>query len=107
MNDKEPLREAALWIIGAIFLLLLIGFLGWAMRALFAPAHEEIDRKVYDQSRAYQQGMAVDLDDLCRQRKLSNDDGVRAVLADTIRLRSARFNGELPSHIQECLNEVR
>lgn len=72
-----------------------------------APYAEETRRRTYDQSRAYQQGMAIDLDELCRQRKLSTDEGVKAALADTIRLRSARFQGDLPYHVQECLNEVR
>ena len=68
---------------------------------------EETRRQVYDESRSYQQGMAVDLDELCRERKLSADEGQKAVLAETIRLRSARYTGGLPSHIKDCLNEVR
>ena len=91
-------------IIAAPFALSAMG-LGWQRVA--APYAEETRSQTYESSRTYQHGMAVDLDELCRQRSLTADEGQKAVLADTIRLRSARFTGELPSHVQECLNEVR
>lgn len=104
------MRKAFAWFIGgviAIALLYLFAFSGLIFNRHAAPYAEETRRMTYDQSRSYQQGMAVDLDELCRQRRLATDGGIKAALADTIRLRSARYMGELPSHVQECVNEVR
>lgn len=107
MSYKEDTKGFGFLLLLIVIFLIVLGVVGLGLRSFLAPAHEAIDREVYDQSRAYQQGMAVELDDLCRQRKLSSDEMVRATLADTIRLRSARFKGELPTHIEACLNEVR
>ncbi len=97
--------------LGAFAGLLLLGaatnWFGLVAGRPMAKYAEETRRQVYEESRAYQQGMAVDLDELCRQRKLTDDEGEKAVLAETIRLRSARFTGELPQHIEECLHDVR
>lgn len=91
-------------IVALLFLLNGLGLL-WGRQA--APYAEETRRQTFEQSATYQQGMALDLDALCRERKTTADAGGKAVLAETIRLRSARFKGELPSHIKECVNEVR
>ena len=107
MSYKEDAKGFGFILLTLIVAVAVLSVVVLGLRSFLAPAHEAIDREVYDQSRAYQQGMAVELDDLCRQRKLSSDEMVRATLADTIRLRSARFKGELPSHIEACLNEVR
>lgn len=99
-------KELAAWVAAVIaFFAIITLILLWNRPA--AKYAEETSRQVYEGSRTYQHGMAVDLDDLCRQRKLSTDEGHKAVLAETIRLRAARFTGELPAHVQECLNEVR
>lgn len=101
--------------ISAGALALILGLLGLTAAILWfmflgrpvAKYTEETRRQVYEESRAYQQGMAVDLDELCRQRKLTQDEGEKAILAETIRLRAARFTGELPAHVEECIHEVR
>lgn len=95
-----------------LFALTLVGltvFIGWGalIGRPVATYTEETRRQVYDQSRAYRDGMAVDLDGFCREYRFASDPGEKAVLAETIRLRTARFDGPLPSHIEECINEVR
>ena len=88
-------------VIGALSVVGLV----WNRHA--APYAEETRRQTYETSRSYNQGMAVDLDDLCRQWRTNADPVTKAGLADTIRLRSARYTGELPSHVQACVEEVR
>ena len=104
------MKELLVWAVGALVAVALIYAVtvsGLLFNRHAAPYSEETRALTYDNSRTYNQGMAVDLDELCRQRKLASDEGAKAVLADTIRLRSARHTGQLPSHVQECLNEVR
>lgn len=68
---------------------------------------EETRRQVYDESRSYQQGMAIDLADLCRQWRGATDPDLKNGLADTIRLRSDRFTGELPPFVSRCVEQVQ
>lgn len=103
----KDISIGALMLILGLIALTIIGTWALFFNRPAAKYAEETRRQVYDESRSYRQGMAVDLDELCRQRKLATDEGQKAILADTIRLRSARFTGELPSHVKDCLNEVR
>ena len=97
--------------IGVIVLVVAVGFgltaLGLLGDRHFQPYAEETRSQTYDSSRTYQQGMAVDLDDLCRRYHTAKDVDIKAGLADTIRLRSARYSGPLPAHVEACLGEVR
>lgn len=67
---------------------------------------EETRRIVQEESRAYQEGMARNIDELCLEWDESGrapDDPVRY----TIRHRVSGYKGELPSHVQSCVNEAR
>lgn len=81
---------------------------GLVLNRVFGTYAEETRSQIYTQSKTYNDGMAVDLDDLCRQHRLAPDDATKAVLADTIRLRAARYDSSrLPPHIARCLENVQ
>lgn len=66
MSYREDSKGFGFLLLLVVIAIIVLSVVGLGLRALLAPAHEAIDREVYDQSRAYQQGMAVELDDLCR-----------------------------------------
>lgn len=65
--------------------------------------NEETRRQIYEESRAYNEGMAQNLDKLCLEWETSGN----AAVAQSIRHRVSGFNGELPDHIQQCVNLAR
>jgi hypothetical protein len=109
MGDEfwDNVKLAVMAFILFIVLLLVLNVLGVPIGRWFGIQQEETRREIYETSRSYNQGMAVDLDSLCREMHTNPDAQAKAALADTIRLRSARFTGELPEHVQTCLKEVR
>jgi uncharacterized protein YcbK (DUF882 family) len=111
MGNEETTRAGCMLIVGGFILIvaLLYGFgvMGMVWNRLASPVQEETRRQSYDQSRTYQQGMAVDLDELCRQWRTATDVQTKAGLADTIRLRAAPYRGELPPQVTRCLEEIR
>lgn len=92
---------AALLVGLAVFTL--IG--GWSMIVgrEFSKYGEETRRQVQEGSRAYQEGMAQNLDKLCLEWERTGNSAV----AQSIRHRAAGYNGELPDYIQQCVNLAR
>lgn len=64
--------------------------------------NEETRRQIYEESASYNQGTVLDLSNLCRQWATADAAG-RPAIADTIRLRAASFQGELPASVKSCL----
>lgn len=99
------------WIVGGAFaalalLLALIGLLGGygaVMGRVFGQYNEETRRLVQEESRAYQEGAAQNLDKLCLEWERTGNSAV----AQSIRHRAAGYNGELPDHVQQCVNLAR
>ena len=109
MDDKDefPIGGAiAIGLVGLIFLLSLLYFTGGLNRIVgreFSKFDEETRRQVQEESRAYQEGMAQNLDRLC----LEWDRTGNAAIAQSIRHRTASYNGELPQHVQACVDLAR
>lgn len=102
--------EISLYVWGGIAALLialtvftLIG--GWSLIVgrEFSKFGEETRRQVQEESRAYQEGTAQNLDKLCLEWERTGN----AAVAQSIRHRSAGFKGELPDYIQQCVNLAR
>lgn len=84
-------------------LVTLLGGYGAFMNRTFGVYGEETRRIIQEESRAYNEGMANNLDDLCREWQVSGNDAIAA----SIRQRSAGYKGELPEHVQECVDSAR
>ena len=112
MDDKDD-NLSFILVAGAfafiVFILAMTLLGGWA--AIFGREvgkyNEESRRQIYEESATYNQGMAVDLDNLCRQWRAAKTADEKAGLADTINLRSASYTGKLPKHVTACLKKVR
>lgn len=107
MDNEDNL---GLWILGGIaalvaVLVVVTLFVGWG--AIFGREvgkfNEESRRQIQEESRAYQGGMAQNLDKLCLEWERTGNTAV----ARSIRHRSADFKGELPQHVQECVDLAR
>ena len=90
------MKQAAI-VVGGIIALVLVGTV--ANRYL-SPFREETRRLTHHQSVAYNEGMALNLDRLCRE---IDEPGVAA----SIRLQAAHFTGDLPPHISQCIAKAR
>jgi hypothetical protein len=93
-----------------VLLLIAVGFAldfaGLIYQRHTAPYAEQTRYNTFKGSQSYQDGVAIDLDDLCRQWRTATDQQTKDGLADTIRLRSAHYSGDLPARVQECINEI-
>lgn len=100
--------KSVAWVVAvSIVAMVVISIVVLAFGRLANPFAEETRRKTQIESQAYQDGMATDLDSLCREWRINPDPMVKATLADTIRLRSSKYSGNLPAHVEVCINEVR
>lgn len=68
--------------------------------------NEESRRQIHQESQAHQDGMAQNLDNLCREWRSETDGTAKAGIASSIRHRHAAYRGELPDHIQSCIEEI-
>ena len=103
---KNNLKIAAAYL--AIFAgVLLVGWgtnwFGLVAGRPMAKYAEETRRQVFTESRIYQEGMAQNLDTLCREWRKTDDPGVAA----SIRQRAAGYAGPLPAHVETCLYQAR
>lgn len=90
-------------VVAFLALVLGIGWFGLVTNRPMAKYAEETRRQVFTESQTYQEGMAQNLDTLCREWDKTKSPGV----ADSIRQRSSGYSGPLPSHIQFCIDNVR
>lgn len=102
-ETKEILSVGFLTIAGVLGTLLLLGILFRTVGREFQKYDEETRAQVVEQSRAYNEGMAKNLDKLCVEWELTNN----AAVAQSIRHRASGYKGELPPHIQNCLDAAR
>jgi hypothetical protein len=87
--------------VATLFLLQLVGF---ASFAFFAPKVREVERQTFEQSRAFNEGMVRDLENLCLQITTATP-AQQAALHTTIRHRAAGYpTDSLPAHVRACIN---
>jgi Flp pilus assembly protein TadB len=90
----------------AILLIAGLSFAALRWQRVTQPYQEQTRRLTYENSQTYNDGMAIDLSELCRQMKNATDQDVKSGLAETIRLRAARYHGQLPAKTQECVDAL-
>lgn len=67
--------------------------------------YENAHREVFEQTKSYNHGMIRDIENLCLEMKRVESDAHRSAIKSTIQHRMAAFNGELPLHVRQCLNQ--
>lgn len=101
MNEENTLAAVVIGVL-AILAVLGVAILIWFGLLVGRPMQkyaEETRSQVYEQSRAYQQGLKIDLADLCRQMAQTDDAQSKAAISETIRLRADRAGVNAP-----CVN---
>lgn len=85
-------------LIGTAVLVAVVGtdfageYYGLVKFGFFAPRIEQVRRSTFEQSRAYNEGMAQELQQLRRDYASAADPIIKSALADTIRHRVAGLN---------------
>jgi len=104
------IKKVLLGVVGVVVLIAIafsleLGGLGWKM--FFAPKHEAVRRKVFKQTRSYNEGKIQDLAKYKFEYEKA-DTANRAVIASTIRHMFADFQcDELPEQLKVFLKEMR
>lgn len=94
-------------------MILLIGALGWlamgnnlAMTSFFAPKYEQVRRSTFEQSKAYNDGMAQELRAMQFEYVKASDDH-KTALASIIRHRVAGYPEQnLPSDLRQFVRSL-
>lgn len=77
------------------------------MYKVFAPKREEVRRKVFEESQAYNHGVAQELQQLQLEYNKANDDQKKAIEAMVLHKTAQYDLSKLPSHIQAFVIKVR
>jgi hypothetical protein len=105
-------------VIGGLFVTVVvvvaIGVLGWVgnwydltINSYFAPSQEQVRRDVFEQSKAYNQGMIQDLQGM-QFDYAQADDAHKPALADIILHRTADFDvSKLPPDLRSFVEKLR
>lgn len=105
MDDEIKEGFSLLVILGIIFLVgsVLVGGFYMVVGREFGKYAEETRTQIMEESRTYNEGMAQNLDKLCLEW---DREGSKAI-AQSIRHRSSGYKGELPPHVQQCVDAAR
>lgn len=78
------------------------------MYKFFAPKQEAVRRDVFEQSKAYNQGMIQDVEGFMVAYNKTTDKDAKIALADVILHRVADYGDEkLPTHLQQFIERLR
>jgi hypothetical protein len=93
-----------------IFIVLLIAgaaTISFGLYSFFGPKYAEVDRQIFENSQAYNEGMLRDLQNLRLQYLGSKDDETRAALKATILHRFSVYpRDKLPLELSQFYNEL-
>lgn len=98
---KAHIRSVSVITTVAIIILLSGGNAIW--NRTLGKFNEESRRQIQEESRAYQEGMAQNLDRLCLEWERTGN----VAIARSIRHRAAGYSGDLPDHVRACLTLAR
>ena len=102
MSDEDNSFTAAMLVIGAVFV---IGLVGWGVRACvlaqdatLGKAEQKVQTENYEQSVAYREGTRRDFDELVRQYRSARSQDERDAVKSIMRHRAAGCPSELVTH---------
>jgi hypothetical protein len=97
--------------IGALVFILVMGFLAqgtdFFMFKFWAPKYEAVRRDTFEQSKAYNEGMAQELEKMMLEYQKSKSDDEKQALKSVILHRVANFNLDSPSVSYELRSFVQ
>jgi hypothetical protein len=119
-NNRETEKEMkeALKVIG-IGILVLVAIVGlawiiqgndWFMYKVFAPKYEQTRRETFEQSRAFNQGMVQELENMRFEYTREKDPNAKKALADIILHRVAGYNLDDPAvsyDLRSFINDLK
>jgi hypothetical protein len=105
------MKNVMLYVLGFVSIFLL----GWVIRlqslaqdSVFAPREEALRRRVFEESAAYRQGMAQELQAMQLQYIGTSDPEAKAALAAVVRHRTAGYDIQnLPQNLQAFVMSLR
>lgn len=104
------MKYTGLAVVG-ILALIALGWIGEAnglfMTKVFAPRYEQVRRQTFEQSKAYNQGMIQELQNMQFQYEQA-DSGHKAALADIILHRAADYDeNQLPTDLRSFITSLK
>ncbi|MEQ1500155.1 MAG: hypothetical protein ABL917_02135 [Parcubacteria group bacterium] len=100
-----------------VFVLIVGTAIGWFAQGnefflykVFAPAQESVRRQVFEQSKAYNQGMIQELQNMQFEYVKEKDKDAKAALASIILHRAADYNLEderVPADLRQFINQLK
>lgn len=104
------MKEFSIWvgIIVVLFVLTMFVFpaMGLYQIQFWGVKYADANRKVFEHSQSYNQGMIRDMENLRLSYLHSNDPAEKAAILDTARHRAAGYNTqELPADLQQFVNQ--
>jgi hypothetical protein len=96
--------KVVLYIIGFLILFAGLGFyftgLDFGLTAYFSPKYTQVQRNVYEQSQAFNDGAINNLYDLMNQYNTEKDPTAKAGIAATFRQRVQEYPNQLPPALE-------
>lgn len=74
---------------------------------VFAPKEEAVRRETFEQSKAYQEGVAQDLEQLRIEYARARSADERQAIAAAARHKASGYTGSLPADVQAFVDQVR
>lgn len=107
MNTARLILLTVLGIIAAFLAFTTLGLFGLSWDRFARGYVEETRTQTYENSRAYIQGTAKDVADICRQWRSEEDEIIKKAIAETLVARLDRFDiDRLPSFQRQCATEI-
>jgi hypothetical protein len=98
----------SIWGVGMLIALCVGGaFIGFKIYEYFAPKYTEVDRRVFEESRAFNEGMIRDLQNLKRQYIQADPEAKKALRATVIHRFSVYPEDRLPPALRSFYNQIQ
>jgi hypothetical protein len=82
-------------------------FLGFKVYEYFAPKYTEVDRRVFEESRAFNEGMLRDLQNLKLQYVQANPETKKALKATILHRFSVYPEDRMPAELRNFYNQIQ
>lgn len=111
------MRDFFGWVAGSVVVVVVILGLSWLVQGnefflyqYFAPKQEAVRRQVFEQSRAFNQGMVQELQNMQFEYVKQTDQAAKAALADIILHRASGYNLDdpiVPADLRSFISKLK
>jgi hypothetical protein len=107
MSTGKIVGYSFLGLFVILFLTWVFAFNGLGLYAVTAPIQAKVERKVFENTVSYNQGMVQELSNIMREYAKADNDNERAILASSFTQRADGYGyDKLPSNLQSFYNQV-